>query len=85
MNAFEKLEDFDNQSIQTIAFNMCKWFLFDAVNINYAVRDNVESGIWITVKIEINEKTFYIDGQRNDIVHRRLTEWLRNHIQKIRG
>jgi hypothetical protein len=85
MSAFENLQNFDEQTMQTIAFNMCKWFDFEAVNINYAGRANVESGIWITIKIEYKAKTFYIDGQRNDIVKRRLIEWLRNHIQKIRS
>lgn len=64
---------------------MCKWFLFDRVIIDYSPRDNVESGMWISVKIEINSKTYYIDGQRNDIVHRRLVEWLKSHLQKTRG
>ena len=85
MNAFEKLEQFENQSIQTISYNMCKWFLFDRVNVNYEPRHNVESGMWINVKIEINNKTYYIDGQRNDIVHRRLVEWLKSHLEKARG
>lgn len=85
MNAFEKLEAFEEQTLPTIAYNMCKWFLFDRVNINYAPRDNVESRIWISVKIEINNKTFYIDGQRNDIVKKRLIEWLRSHIEKTRN
>lgn len=85
MNAFEKIEDFDNQSIQTIAYNMCKWFGFDAVNINYEVRHDVESGMWINVKINLKERTFYIDGQRNDIVRKRLIEWLRSHIEKTKN
>ena len=82
MNSFEKIEQFENQSIQTIAYNMCKWFLFDRVNVNYEPRGNVESRMWITVKIEVGGKTYYIDGQRNDIVHRRLVEWLKGHIEK---
>jgi hypothetical protein len=80
MSIFEKLEAFEDQSIQTIAFNMCKWFDFDSVNINTEIRHNVESGVWINIKIQRKEKAYYIDGQRNDIVKRRLIEWLRSNI-----
>lgn len=84
MNAFEKLEAFDEQSISLIAFNMCKWFDFDKVTINYEPRNDVESRMWITVKVEHKGKTFYIDGQRNDIVRKRLIDWLRSHREKIK-
>jgi hypothetical protein len=86
MNAFEKLEKFDEQSIQQIAFNMVKWFMFDQVTIKTETRGNVESTVWITVIIEWGDGAhkMYIDGQRNDIVHRRLSEWLRTHLEKQR-
>lgn len=84
MNAFEKLEAFEDQSIQTIAYNMCKWFDFDGVDISYKPRHNVESGMWINVIILYKDKTFWIDGQRNDIVKKRLIDWLKSHIERIR-
>lgn len=82
--SIDDIEKFEDQSLQVIAWNMCKWFLFDSVNINCEGRAAVESGIWITVKVEINGKTIHIDGQRIDIVKRRLIEWLRKHIEQSR-
>lgn len=85
MNVFEKLEDFESQSLGIIAFNMCKWFMFDRVNVNYEPRNSVASRMWITVEMEIDSKTYMVDGQRVDIVKRRLIEWLRAHLQSVRG
>lgn len=85
MNEFEKIEDFDNQSIQTIVFNMCKWFNFDLVTFFCEPRPAVASRVWINLKIEKAGKTWWIDGQRNDIVRKRLIEWLRSHLENERG
>lgn len=85
MNVFDKIENFEEQGIMTIAYNMVKWFCFDEVNVDFQPRDNVESGMWITVKIQINSKTYYIVGQRIDVVHRKLVQWIRLHIEKARG
>jgi len=85
MNEFEKLEDFDNHTIQTIIFNMCKWFGFDLVTFFVEPRAEVASRVWINLKIEKAGKTWWIDGQRNDIVRKRLIEWLRSHLEKERG
>jgi hypothetical protein len=81
MGLIEKLYDFKSQSLQGIAFNLVKWFNFDEVKINTRQRDNVESRVWITVELEKDGKTTWIDGQRNDIVHRRLVEWLETNIK----
>ena len=82
MGLLEKLHDFDNQSIQVIAFNMIKWFNFDSVDISISERSNVESRVWIRVEIRKGDQQWHIDGQRNDIVHRRLAEWLKEHLEK---
>lgn len=82
MGLIEKLYDFKSQSLQSIAFNLVKWFNFDEVKINTRQRDNVESRVWITVELEKDGKTTWIDGQRIDIVHRRLVEWLETNIKK---
>jgi hypothetical protein len=84
MVAFEKIEAFEEQTLQTIAFNMCKWFGFDRVIIENQVRNNVESGIWITVTIEWDAKLikrFSISAQRNDLIKERLIKWLRSHLE----
>lgn len=80
MGIIERLKDFESQSIQTIAYNMCKWFEFESVNIDTQYRDNVESHVWITIKITNKLNTFHISGQRNDIVKKRLIEWLTLHL-----
>lgn len=81
MGIFDKLYDFKNQSLQQLAFNLVKWFNFDSVKVNTRQRDNVESRVWITVELEKDGKVTWIDGQRNDIVHRRLVEWLEINIK----
>lgn len=81
MGIFDKLYDFKNQSLQQLAFNLVKWFNFDSVKVNTRQRDNVESRVWITVELEKDGKTTWIDGQRNNIVHRRLVEWLEINIK----
>lgn len=82
MNAFEKLEAFEEQTLQSIAFNMCKWFGFDNVTIRNEVRHNVESGMWITVTMEWDtvERTS-VSSQRMDLVKKRLIDWLRGHLE----
>lgn len=60
---------------------MCKWFDFESVNVNYEQRNSVASRIWINIRIEDKNKTYYISGQRNDIVKRRLIDWLRSYIE----
>ena len=83
---FEKLEKFEEQSVQAIVFNMIKWFGFDRVTVETEVRNNVESSVWITVKIEWEDgkHSMHITGQRNDIVQRRLSEFMKEHLRKQR-
>lgn len=85
MGLLDQIENFESQPISTIVFNMIKWFEFDDVNINYYFRDNVESGVWIAIKIKKGENVWWVDGQRNDIVRRRLAEWLKNYLEKQRN
>lgn len=80
MNAFEKIKDFDSQPLSQISFNMVKWFNFERVDISMYERLNVESMVWISIKIVKGEKTWYVDGQRIDIVKRRLREFLNKEI-----
>lgn len=86
MSYLDDLENFEKQSVQAIAYNMVKWFMFDQVTIHTEHRANVESTVWITVSIEWGDgkHTMHITGQRNDIIHRRLSEWLREHLKKQR-
>lgn len=85
MGLLDQIENFDSQPISTIVFNMIKWFEFDDVNINYYFRDNVESGVWIVIKIKKGEAVWLVDGQKNDIVRRRLSEWMKNYLEKQRN
>ena len=86
MGFFEKLEKFEEQSVQAIVFNMIKWFGFDRVTVETEVRNNVESSVWITVKIEWEDgkHSMHITGQRHDIVQRRLSEFMKEHLRKQR-
>jgi len=78
---FDKLYDFENQTMQAIFFNMIKWFEFDSIDVECKRRPDVESTVWISITIQKGEKTWYIDGQRNDIVKRRLVEWLNKNVE----
>lgn len=79
---FEKLYDFESQSMQGIIFNMIKWLYFDSVDMECKSRSDVESRVWITIKIQKDGNTWYVDGQRNDIVKKRLIEWLEKNVKK---
>lgn len=85
MGLLDQIENFESQPISTIIFNMIKWFEFDDVNIQYRYRNNVESGVWISIKITKGDNTWWVDGQRNDIVRTRLAEWIKNHLEKERS
>jgi hypothetical protein len=68
--------NWEKMAVSSIVWLMIKCFNFDTVDVNTAYRKDVESGVWITVKIEKGGKTWYIDGQRTDIIQRRLIEYL---------
>ena len=80
MNIFEKLQDFQSQPLSLICFNMVKWFEYDSVDISIKERQNVESGVWISVKIVKLGKTCRVDGQQIDIVKFRLIKFLNKNI-----
>lgn len=80
MSVFDKIKDFESQPLSQITFNMVKWFNFDTVSTDISYRANVESTVWISIKIVKGEKTWYVDGQRIDIVKRRLIEFLNKEI-----
>ncbi len=82
MGMLDQIINFESQSLSSIVYNMVKWFEFDGVNTETWRRDNVESGVWISVSIRKGEKTWHVDGQRLDIVKRRLIEFLDK--QKVR-
>lgn len=82
MGILDKIIDFESQPLSQIIFNMIKWFEFDGVNAETWARNNVESGVWISLHIRKGEKTWCVDGQRLDIVKRRLIEFLDK--QKVR-
>ena len=83
MSQIEQIENFEAQSLQQIALNMCKWFGFNRVKIETQVRSNVESGIWIIITMEWDRrKRFSISAQRNELVKERLIKWLREHREE---
>ena len=69
------IEDFylwEKMSISNIIYLMVKWFGFTSVEMEVTARDNVQSGVWWVLKCEKDSQIFYVDGQRTDIVRRRL-------------
>jgi len=73
------IEDFYNwekMSISNIIHLMVKWFDIDHVEMWVSQRNNVESGVWWNIKFEKDGQNYYADGQRMDIVRRRLIEQL---------
>lgn len=89
----EEIENFEQQSVQTIAYNMVKWLDFKSVNISYEERKDVESGVWIVVEFSfidysVEDNTLcqlHVYGQRNDIVRKRLIDLLRARLGEARG
>jgi hypothetical protein len=72
----EDLYNWEKMSLSNIILLMVKWFNFDNVTMEVQCRPNVESGVWWNLKIEQDGKTYYVTGQRTDIVRRRLIEIL---------
>jgi len=68
--------NWEKMGLQYIVYLMVKWFLYDTVNIETIGRVDVESGIWITITVKKEDKEWLISGQRVDVVHRRLIEFL---------
>lgn len=78
-------EDFyhwEKMSLSGIMSLMVKWFGFPSVTMELRQRDNVESGVWyeITIAPRHDEPdqthNHYVNGQRADVVRRRLIELL---------
>ena len=84
MNAFEKIEDFESQTIGTLAQNMIIWFGFDDVQMRFISRPEVASRVWIDVEIQKGKDKWFVSGQTGKIVHRRLVEWLKSHLENTR-
>lgn len=76
MSIIDRIQNFEDQPLSQIIYNMIKWYNYDSVEMHTHARANVESGIWISLQIHKELKTWYVDGQRLDIVKRRLIEFL---------
>lgn len=83
MGILNKIMDFESQPLSSIIYVMVKWFQFDRVQQDIKVRSDVESGVWINLKIEQQGREWHISGQTNEIVKRRLIEFLDE--QKVRS
>lgn len=72
------IEDFYNwekMSISNIIWLMVKWFNCTDVQMEVTER-NVESGVWFRIQFVRDGNTYYCDGQRPDIVRKRLIDRL---------
>jgi hypothetical protein len=74
----EKFYNWEKMNITFIIHLMVKWFDFQSVQMEIRERPDVESGMWIDIKIEKHnpEGLWFVSAQRLDIVHRRLIEFL---------
>lgn len=73
------IEDFykwEDKSISNIIYLMVKCFGFGGVKLELIQRDNVESGVWWEVEFERDAQRYFVNGQRMEIVKRRLIEQL---------
>lgn len=66
-----KFYDWENMALSKIIGLMVKWFNVESVEMEVTERP-VESGVWWHIKFIRNGKTYYANGQRADIVRRRL-------------
>lgn len=72
-------EDFYNwekMSISNIISLMVKWFGITSVRMEVFERANVESGVWWEIEFEKDGQKHFANGQRMDVVRRRLIESL---------
>lgn len=81
MSEIDKILDFDSQPLSMIMYNLIKWFNVDTIETEFSSRPEVESRVWITVKITKGDKHWYVDGQRNDIVKDRLIRWYERFLK----
>jgi hypothetical protein len=81
MGVLDDITDFERQPVSAIIYNLIKWFDVDRIEMETSSRPNVESGVWIRLRITIKDKTWYVDGQRLDIVKRRLIEWHNKNLK----
>ncbi|MBC7947196.1 MAG: hypothetical protein H7Y42_04900 [Chitinophagaceae bacterium] len=79
-NVFAKIADLESQPLSQIIYNLIKWYNVDNITSEFYHRPQVESSVWIQLKITKDDKTWYVDGQRNDIVKRRLIEWFNRYV-----
>lgn len=82
MSKIDDLLKFEDQPVSQIIYSMVKWMGFDDVEMNAVGKAAVESGVWVLIRIKKGKKVWWIDGQRLDIVKRRLIEFLDK--QKVR-
>jgi hypothetical protein len=86
--SFEDLYKWESMSVSGILYVVVKWLNYESVKFELVERGSVESGIWYT--IELWEKTDqphasgYISSQRDDLLKKRLIEFLdnKNHRPK---
>lgn len=71
-----KYYQWEYMALSSIIWLMIKWFNFDSVEMETEYRKDVESGVWISLKIVQGNVANYITGQRPDIVKKRLIEYL---------
>jgi hypothetical protein len=83
MSEIDKINDLDSQPVSQIIYNMIKWFNVDSVTQETEYRSNVESTVWMTLKITMKDKTWYIEGQRLDIIKDRLIGWFKRNIKPL--
>lgn len=80
----EEIEDFEKQTLTHIVYNMIMWFGFDDVQIHFTSRPEVASRLWVDIEIKKDNSRWSVSGQRNDIVRRRLIDWLTKNIENYR-
>jgi hypothetical protein len=80
MSVFEEIENFEKQSVSMIIYNLIKWYMVDRIEMETYSRPEVESSVWIQLRITVKEKSWYVEGQRLDIVKRRLIEWFEKNL-----
>ena len=81
MSIFEEIENFDKQPVSMIIYNLIKWYMVDKIEMETYSRPEVESGVWIQLRITVKEKSWYVEGQRLDIVKRRLIDWFERNLK----
>lgn len=71
--------DFEKQPLSQVCHTLVKWYGFEYANIEIERRDDVESGVWITVKYQKNGIDGYVSAQRLDLVKQRLMDAVKKY------